>query len=517
MIDEAHERTLHTDILFGLVKDVSRFRPNLKLIVSSATLDSEKFSKFFDDAPIFLIPGRRYSIDIFHTKAPEADYLEAAVVSVLHIHLTQPAGDILVFLTGQEEIETAFEMLKERVARLGSRIGELIILPIYANLPSDMQAKIFEPTPPGARKVVLATNIAETSLTIDGIIYVIDPGFCKQKSYNPRTGMESLVVVPCSKASSNQRAGRSGRVAPGKCFRLFTSWAYHNEMEESSIPEIQRTNLGNVALLLKSLGINDLIHFDFMDPPPPETLVLALEQLYALGALNHMGELTKVGRKMAEFPVDPMMSKMLIASEKYKCSEEIVTISAMLSVNNAIFYRPKDRAVYADTARANFFRPGGDHLTLLSVYNEWQSSGYSMQWCFDNFIQYRSMRRARDVREQIEGLITRVEIEMVSNASEDVPIRKAITAGYYYHTGVLSKGGYKTVKHQQTVHIHPTSSLFEKLPRWVVYYELVFTTKEYMRQVIEIESSWLLDVAPHYYKQNDLSESNKRIPKNFKS
>eukprot|EP00731_Ephydatia_muelleri_P026540 Em0018g640a len=381
-------------------------------------------------------------VDIFYTKAPEADYLDAAVVSVLQIHLTQPRGGILVFLTGQDEIETAYEMLKERTSKLGSKIGELILLPIYSTLPSDMQAKIFEPTPPGARKVVLATNIAETSLTIDGIIYVIDPGFCKQKSYNPRTGMESLVVVPCSKASSNQRAGRAGRVAAGKCFRLFTAWAFHNEMEESTIPEIQRTNLGNVVLLLKSLGINDLIHFDFLDPPPAETLILALEQLYALGALNHMGELTKLGRRMAEFPVDPMMSKMLIASETTGCM------------------------MFADNARANFFRPGGDHLTLLNVYNE-------------------VYEEARDIRDQLEGLMERVEIDVKSNILDSVAIRKAVTAGYFYHTVSLSKGGvYKTVKHQQTVHIHPQSSLFQELPKWVVYHELVFTTKEYMRQVI---------------------------------
>jgi pre-mRNA-splicing factor ATP-dependent RNA helicase DHX16 len=199
IIDEAHERTLHTDVLFGLVKDIARFRPDLKLIISSATLDAEKFSSFFDGAQVFRIPGRRYPVEIFYTKAPEADYLEAAVVTVLQIHLTQPDGDILVFLTGQEEIETASESLKERANRLGSKIKELIVLPIYANLPSDMQGKIFEPTPPGARKVVLATNIAETSITIDGVVYVIDPGFCKQTSYNPRTSMESLVVVPCSK------------------------------------------------------------------------------------------------------------------------------------------------------------------------------------------------------------------------------------------------------------------------------------------------------------------------------
>lgn len=226
MVDEAHERTLHTDVLFGLVKDVARIRPELKLLISSATLDAEKFSEYFDFAPIFRIPGRRYPVDILYTKAPEADYMEASVVTVLQCHVTEPDGDILVFFTGQEEIETAEEILKQRTRGAGSKIKELLICPIYANLPSEMQAKIFEPTPPGARKVVLATNIAETSLTIDGIKYVIDPGFCKQNSYNPRTGMESLIVTPVSKASALQRAGRAGRTSAGKCFRLYTAWSY---------------------------------------------------------------------------------------------------------------------------------------------------------------------------------------------------------------------------------------------------------------------------------------------------
>ncbi|XP_066260507.1 probable pre-mRNA-splicing factor ATP-dependent RNA helicase mog-4 [Euwallacea similis] len=515
IIDEAHERTLHTDILFGLVKDISRFRPDLKLLISSATLDAQKFSEFFDEAPIFRIPGRRFPVDIYYTKAPEADYVDACVISVLQIHVTQPLGDILVFLTGQEEIETCQELLQDRMRRLGSKVKELIILPVYANLPSDMQAKIFEQTPPGARKVVLATNIAETSLTIDNIIYVIDPGFAKQNHFNSKTGMENLMVVPISKASANQRAGRAGRVAAGKCFRLYTAWSYKHELEDNTIPEIQRINLGNAVLMMKALGINDLVHFDFLDPPPHETLVLALEQLYALGALNHHGELTKMGRRMAEFPVDPMMAKTLLASEKYKCSEEIVTISAMLSVNGAIFYRSKDKIIHADTARKNFNHPAGDHLSLLNVYNQWKDTDYSLQWCYENFIQHRSMKRARDVREQLVGLMQRVEIEMVSNISETIDIRKAITAGYFYHIARLSKGGnYKTVKHNQTVTIHPNSSLFEELPRWLLYHELVFTTKEFMRQVIEIESKWLLEVAPHYYKPKELEDStNKKMPK----
>ncbi|KAL6774284.1 hypothetical protein ACKKBG_A24410 [Auxenochlorella protothecoides x Auxenochlorella symbiontica] len=516
MVDEAHERTLHTDVLFGLVKDIARFRPELKLLISSATLDAEKFSEYFDNAPIFRIPGRRYPVDILYTKAPEADYLHAAAVTTLQIHVTQPPGDVLIFLTGQEEIEACEELLRQRTRGMGSKIGELIIAPIYANLPSDMQAKIFETTPPGARKVVIATNIAETSLTIDGIKYVIDPGFCKQNSYNPRTGMESLQVTPISKASALQRAGRAGRTAPGKCFRLYTAWAYQHELEDSTVPEIQRTNLGNVVLMLKSLGINDLINFDFMDPPPTETMLRALEQLYALGALNDKGELTTMGRKMAEFPVDPMLAKMIINSEKHGVSEEVATIAAMVSIGGSVFYRPKDKQVHADNAHKAFYRGNvGDHIALLNVYNSWAETNFATQWCYENFVQVRSMKRARDIRDQILGLMERCEVELVSNVGDLEGMRKAITAGFFYHTASLQRNGsYRTVKNPQTVAIHPSSGLAEALPRWLVYHELVLTTKEYMRVVSEIKPEWLVEIAPHYYSRKEImDQAAKKLPK----
>ncbi|CEM33558.1 unnamed protein product [Vitrella brassicaformis CCMP3155] len=518
LVDEAHERTLHTDVLFGIVKDLARYRDDFKLIISSATLDAEKFSEYFDEAPIYRIPGRRYHVQAYYTKAPEANYVEACVVTVLQIHTTQPLGDILVFFPGQQEIEEAMEALQVRTRGAGSAIGELIILPIYANLPSDLQAKIFEPTPPGARKVVLATNIAETSITIDNIVYVIDPGYCKQNTYNPKTGMESLVVVPISKASANQRMGRAGRVKPGKAFRLYTKWSYEKELDDNNVPEIQRTNLGNVVLMLKSLGIDDLLHFDFMDPPPPETLIKALELLYALGALNDKGELTKLGRRMAEFPLDPMYSKMVIQSEKYKVVDEVVTICAMLGVGAAIFYRPKDKAIHADNARKNFFRQGGDHPTLLNVYKQWEDTNFSIQWCFENFVQHRSMKRARDIREQLLELLERVEIEPLSSPNELDGMRKAITSGFFTQAARLNKSGsYATLKHPHTVEMHPQSSLFgcQPAPKCVVYTELVLTTKEYMRNVIEIKPEWLREVAPHYYKASEVDFAAKmpKVPK----
>lgn len=519
MIDEAHERTLHTDILFGLVKDIARFRPELKLLISSATMDAQKFAKYFDDARIFNIPGRRYPVDIHYTPQPEANYLAAAVTTIFQIHITQGKGDILVFLTGQEEIEAAEQNLQETARKLGSKVPEMVICPIYASLPSELQSKIFEPTPPGARKVVLATNIAETSLTIDGIVYVIDPGFVKENVYDARTGMESLVVTPCSRASANQRSGRAGRVGPGKCFRLYTKFAFYNELDEDTTPEIQRTNLNSVVLLLKSLGINDLIEFDFMDPPPAETLIRALEQLYALGALNDRGELTKIGRQMAEFPTDPMLAKSILAADKYGCVEEVLSIIAMLGEASALFYRPKDKKIHADSARARFtVKEGGDHFSLLNIWNQWVDSDFSYVWSRENFLQQRSLTRARDVRDQLAKLCDRVEVTISSVGANDmVPIQKSLTSGFFPNAARLQRGGdsYRTVKNGMAVHLHPSSTLFQINPKWVLFYELVLTSREYMRSNMPLQPEWLTEVAPHYHKKKDLETlgTDKKMPK----
>ncbi|KAI9732300.1 MAG: DEAH-box ATP-dependent RNA helicase prp22 [Cirrosporium novae-zelandiae] len=510
MLDEAHERTISTDILFGLLKKTVIRRPDLKVIVTSATLDAEKFSEYFNKCPIFTIPGRTFPVEVMYSREPESDYMDAALITVMQIHLTEPPGDILLFLTGQEEIENACEILYERMKGLGPNVPELIILPVYSALPSEMQSRIFEPTPPGSRKVVLATNIAETSITIDGIYYVIDPGFVKQNAYDPKLGMDSLVVTPISQAQAKQRAGRAGRTGPGKCFRLYTEAAYQSEMLPTTIPEIQRQNLSHTILMLKAMGINDLLHFDFMDPPPTNTMLTALEELYALSALDDEGLLTRLGRKMADFPMEPALSKVLIASVDMTCSDEMLSIVAMLSVQT-VFYRPKDKQQQADQKKSKFHDPTGDHLTLLNVYNGWKKSHFSNPWCYENFIQARQMKRAQDVRTQLLGIMERYKHSIVSCGRNTTKVRQALCSGFFRNSARKDpQEGYKTLTEGTPVYLHPSSALFGKPAEHVIFHTLVMTTKEYMHCTTAIEPKWLVAAAPTFFKVAPTDKLSKR-------
>lgn len=512
MLDEAHERTIATDVLFTLLKKAVAKNPNLKIIVTSATLDANKFSNYFNNCPIIKIPGRTYPVDILYTREPEMDYLSSALDSVIQIHISEPEGDILVFLTGQEEIDTSCGALFERMKVLGDTVPELIILPVYSALPSEMQSKIFEPTPPGSRKVILATNIAETSITIDGIYYVVDPGFVKINAYDSKLGMDSLTISPISQAQANQRSGRAGRTGPGKCYRLYTESAFKTEMLPNTIPEIQRQNLSHTILMLKAMGINDLLNFEFMDPPPTNTMLNALQDLYTLSALDDDGYLTKLGRKMAEFPMEPALAKTLIISVDFGCSDEILTIVAMLSVQT-VFFRPKEKQKEADQKKYRFHHQYGDHLTLLNVYRSWSLNGYSKQWCTENYIQDRSMKRAQEVRKQLALIMSKYRHPIISCGPNLDKVRKTLCAGFFKHSSKRDpQEGYKTLVEQTPVHLHPSSALFGKSPDYVIYHTLLLTSKEYMHCVTVIDAKWLLELAPAFFKKTDpakLSEKRK--------
>ena len=508
ILDEAHERTLATDTLMGLLKEVILRRPDLKVVIMSATLDAQKFQSYFNDAPLLAVPGRTHPVEIFYTPEPERDYLEAALRTVLQIHATEPEGDILLFLTGEEEIEDACrkinleadEMIREADA------GTLKTLPLYGTLPPFQQQKIFEPAPPprrpgGApgRKCIIATNIAETSLTIDGIVYVVDPGFSKQKVYNPRIRVESLLVSPISKSSAQQRAGRAGRTRPGKCFRLYTEGAFKKELIETTYPEILRSNLASTVLDLKKLGIDDLVHFDLMDPPAPETLMRALEELNYLACLDDEGELTTLGKLASEFPLDPALAVMLISSPEFYCSNEILSLTALLSVPQ-IFVRPISARKRADEMKALFAHPDGDHLTMLNVYHAFKSpdaQANPKQWCHDHFLSLRALQSADNVRMQLKRIMEREELELVSTDFQDKKyyenIRRALVAGFFMQVAKREGTGkmYVTVKDDQSVLLHPSTVLGQE-SEWVVYNEFVLTTKKYVRTVTGVKAEWLL-------------------------
>lgn len=526
ILDEAHERTLATDVLMALLKDVCGRRPDLKLVVMSATLDAQKFQKYFNDAPFLAVPGRTHPVEIFYTSAPEKDYLEAAIRTVCQIHLDEPDGDILLFLTGEEEIEDACRKISLECDELTREAdtGPVKVYPLYGSLPPQQQQKIFEKAPEAyktggkaGRKVIVSTNIAETSLTIDGIVYVVDPGFSKQKVYNPRVRVESLLVSPISKASAQQRAGRAGRTRPGKCFRLYTEDAFKRELIDQTYPEILRSNLSSTVLELKKLGVEDLVHFDLMDPPAPETMMRALEELNYLACLDDEGELTALGKLASDFPLDPILAVMLISSPEFYCSNEMLSITALLSTPS-IFQRPATARKKADEMKQLFAHEEGDHLTMLNAYHAFKGETAQenpKQWCYDHFLSYRSLQQADNVRLQLKRIMEREEIELVSTPFTDKKyyenIRKALITGFFMQVAKRdgSNKTYTTVD-DQGVMLHPSTVLATD-SEWVLYNEYVLTTKNYIRTVTSIKPEWLLEIAGNYYDVKEEHMKNREM------
>ncbi len=514
IVDEAHQRTLHSDILMGLLKKVSRKRPDLRLVITSATLDAVAFKNFFetndtidttqDTATIMSVQGRQHPVDVLYVTQPCRHYLRTVVDTILNIHRSEDWGDVLVFLPGSEEIDTAIAMLNEQYE--GS---SMFFLPLYSALSQHIQMTVFQPTPHNTRKIVLATNIAEASVTIEGIKYVVDCGYVKLNFFDVRSGVDALISVPVTQSAAIQRAGRAGRTQSGKCFRLMTERSFL-ELESNPLAEMQRVDISWAVLQLKALGIHDVLHFDFLSPPSSEAMIFALELLYSLGALDENCRITALGAKMAEMPLEPRQAKCLLASSDFGCCEEILSIAAMSTVDYPfINVRNKpatnEAKVKLEKDVEHFAVLGSDHMTSLRIYQEFTESGYSSSWCDSYSLQYRILSRAKELRYNLQTLLRRFlesGAVMASCGEDDKAIRRCLVSGFFSHAARLGNDGrYRTLRGNVPVQAHPTSVVesFGAPPEWVLYTEVIRSKATYMREVSRIEPLWLHELAKHYY------------------
>jgi len=509
MIDEAHERTVYTDLLLGILRKIRRKRPSLRLIVSSATLDASAFLNYFThddsagDATIVTLEGRMYPVEVAYLQEPVSDYVHKAAETAWNIHLRQGAGDILIFLTGRDEIERCLEELAELLPTLPSSAPRMRLLALHAGLSVEEQLAAFEPAERGARKVIISTNIAEASVTIEGIKFVVDCGFVKIRTYNPTSGLSSLATVPISQASATQRAGRAGRTSSGICYRLYPSSVSHT-LRLSTQPEITRTDLTTPLLQLKSLGIDDVMKFEWVTPPPAQSILRALEGLVAAGMVGEDGKLTLSGEKVAECPVDVNLARMLFASKDYQCGEEILTIVCMTSVQDVFIIPDGAVGAMAELERRKFTAEEGDHLTLLNVYNAFIRYGRSSSWCRSHSLSFRALSRAVSIRSQLLKYMQRFGLSLESCQGDARRLRQCIISGYWRHGARwVADGTYRSMRDNMILHVHPTSVLFTRKPKsgWVIFHEIEETKKTQIRLITEVEADWFLKYSYKYHSQ----------------
>jgi ATP-dependent RNA helicase DHR2 len=552
IVDEVHERSVDVDLILGFLKSLltSRKRKTpLKVVVMSATADVEGISQFFsaptarveedDEDPEDTIngaasdekvgedssktvsaptsdseqiqvsqchvEGRQYPVKLQYMDQPTEDVVDTALQRIFQIHCKEPMpGDILVFLTGQETIQSLTKLVEEFAQNLTDDYPKMLVLPLFAALPQMAQQRIFERAPPNTRKVILSTNIAETSVTVPGVRFVIDTGKAKIKQFRNRLGLESLLVKPISRSSADQRKGRAGREAAGQCFRLFTE-ADYNSLSKDTKPEILRCDLSDAVLKMKARGVHDVLGFPFLTPPTREAMEKSLLQLLQLGTLDpNNGKINDLGRKVARLPLTPSLGRIILeaASPGRDCLLEVIDIVACLSVENIFLPADTEEArEKATEARSQLYRRHGDHLTLLAAVQGYAAEHSDRKrWASQHLISHRAMQSVMDVRKQLMAqckshLNSSPTVRTSVDEETQENILKCFLRGYSNNIARLCPDKtYKTFAGNQAVVIHPSSVLFGRKVEAVMYNEFVFTNKAYARGVSAIQLRWLEEI-----------------------
>ena len=508
IIDEAHERSLNNDFILGYLKQLLPRRPNLKVIITSATIDVERFSKHFNNAPIIEVSGRTYPVEVRYRPVADEedqDQLQGILNAVDELQ-AEGRGDILIFMNGEREIRDTAEALQKQ------NLKHTEILPLFARLSAQEQNKIFHPS--GLNRIVLATNVAETSLTVPGIKYVIDPGTARISRYSYRTKVQRLPIEPISQASANQRKGRCGRVSEGICIRLYSEEDFNNRPEFTD-PEILRTNLASVILQMTALGLDDIEAFPFVDAPDKRHIQDGVKLLEELGAFETVqtksGEkrrLTTIGRQLAQLPVDPRLAKMLLSAVDFGSVYEVMIIVSALSIQDPR-ERPTDKQQASDEKYHRFADKKSDFLAFLNLWNYVQAQQKELtknqfrRQCQKDFLNYLRIREWQDIYQQIRLAVREMGLPINSEKAEYQQIHTALLSGLLSHIGLkeAEKQQYLGARNAHFA-IFPNSVLFKKQPKWVMAAELVETSKLWGRMVAEIEPEWIEPLAEHLIKKS---------------